>query len=156
MFRNNFSRQISLVKGVLHIDLEWFSFLADDIKYLLQTSLGTSVYIINTTTTLVETKFPKDSSFLQALQSSMFYIAVAFVAFFGLFSSTYFYKHCIKKAFVNSDKAEAPLSERQELYNMLHQHIHPGREINNEPVYLEPVSSVYYEEIDNYEEADDQ
>lgn len=77
--------------------------------------------------------------------SSIFYIVVAFVAFFGLFSSTYFYKHCVKKTSVSNGKAEDPLSDRQELYNMLHQHIVN----NNEPAYLEQIPSVHYEEIDN-------
>lgn len=94
---------------------------------------------------MVETKLSKDVSFFQAIESSFFYIVVAFVAFFGLFSLTYFYKHCIKKTSVSNGKTEDPLSDRQELYNMLHQHI----QNNNEPAYLEPISSVHYEEIDN-------
>lgn len=38
-----------------------------------------------------------DVSISSSLQKSLFYIAVAFVIFFGSFSGTYFYKHCIKK-----------------------------------------------------------
>lgn len=86
----------------------------------------------------------------------MFYIAVAFVSFFRLFSSTYFYKHCIKKTSENNDKVEVQLSDRQELYNMLCQHIHIRRENNIERAYLEPLTNVHYEEIDNYAEPDDQ
>lgn len=120
-----------------------FLFFTDTVKSLPQTSYETSVR--NTTTKLVETKLSKEVSFLQAMQSSIFYIVVTFVAFFGLFASTYFYKHCIKKTPVSNGKAEDPLFDRQEWYNMLHHHI----QNNNEPVYLEPVSSVHYEEIDN-------
>lgn len=71
-----------------------FFFFEDTVKSLPQTSHGISVR--NTTTKLVVTKFPKDLSFLQVLHSSMLYMAVAFAAFFVLFSSTYFYKHCIQ------------------------------------------------------------
>lgn len=78
-----------------------------------------------------------------------------FAAFFGLLSSTYFYKHWIKKTSENNDKVEVKLSDRQELYNMLIQHIHIGRENNIERAYLEPVTNVHYEE-NNYAEPDDQ
>lgn len=39
---------------------------------------------------------------------------------------------------------------------MLRQHIHIRRENNIERAYLEPLTNVHYEEIDNYAEPDDQ
>lgn len=128
MFWNNFSRQ--LFKGIWHIDLQSFQFLADTMKSLSQTSAGASVSIINITTKLVKRKFPKDSSFFHALQSPIFYINVAFVACFGLFLLKYFYKNCIKKPSSINGKTKYQVSNQRELYKMLHQLIHIRREIN--------------------------
>lgn len=86
-------------------------------------------------------------SISSSLQKSLFYIAVAFVIFFGLFSGTYFYEHCIKQTPLPDSKTIDRPSDQQEQYHML-VHVSPSeRENNSEPAYLDQISNVHYEEI---------
>lgn len=94
------------------------------------------------------------SSFIKTLPNSIIYsvviFVIAFVVFFGLFSGTYFYRHCIKQTFISDGKQ---IDNQQERYNILLQSRHIERENNRDPAYLEPISNVYYEEIESYAEA---
>lgn len=94
-----------------------------------------------------------DSSSVQTLPNVVVYTAItfviAFVVFFGLFSGTYFYKHCIKQTSIFDGKHT---DNQQEQYNILFQSSHIERENNRDPAYLEPVSNVY-EEIESYAET---
>lgn len=74
---------------------------------------------------------------------------IAFVVFFGLFSGTYFYKHCIKQTSVSGGKQ---IDTQQEQYNIPLHSSHIEIENNRNPVYLEPISNVY-EEIESYAET---
>lgn len=74
---------------------------------------------------------------------------IAFVVFFGLFSGTYFYKHCIKQISMSNGKQ---IDNQQERYNILLHSSHIERENNRNPAYLEPISNVY-EEIESYAET---
>lgn len=78
---------------------------------------------------------------------------IAFVVFFGLFSGTYFYRHCIKQTSITDGKELDKLSNQQGQYNVLLQSSHIEREINSDPAYLEPISNEYYEEIESYAET---
>lgn len=123
-----------------------FCFVLDDSVYLTQ-----SFFVTSRTRDIISEKrgstSSDDVSISSSLQKSLFYIAVAFVIFFGLFSGTYFYKHCIKQAPLPDSKTIARPSDQQEPYNML-VHASPSeRENNSEPAYLEPISNVHYEEI---------
>lgn len=97
------------------------------------------------------------SSSIKTLPNSIIYSAItfviAFVVFFGLFSGTYFYKHCIKQTFISDGKQSEKLTNEQERYKILLQSSHIERENNSDSAYLEPISNVYYEEIENYAET---
>lgn len=94
-----------------------------------------------------------DSSSVQTVPNVLVYTAItfviAFVVFFGLFSGTYFYKHCIKQTYIFDGKHT---DNQQEQYNILFQSSQIERENNRDPAYLEPVSNVY-EEIESYAET---
>lgn len=118
----------------------------DDSVYFTQSFFVTS-RIRDITSEKRDSSSSDDVSISSSLQKSLFYIAVAFVIFYGLFSGTYFYKHCIKKTPLPDSKTIARPSNQQEQYNML-VHASPSeRENNSEPAYLEPISIVHYEEI---------
>lgn len=121
-------------------------FVLDDSAYLTQSFFVTS-RIRDITSEERDSSSSDDVSISSSLQKSLFYIAVAFVIFFGLFSSTYFYKHCIKQTPLPDSKTIDRPSDQQEQYNML-VHASPSeRENDSEPAYLEPISDVHYEEI---------
>lgn len=94
-----------------------------------------------------------DSSSVTPFPDVVVYTAVTFVivfvVFFGLFSGTYFYKHCLKQTSVSDEKQ---IDNQQERYNILLQSSHTERENNRDPAYLEPISNGY-EEIENYAET---
>lgn len=123
-----------------------FCFVLDDSVYLTQSFFVTS-RIRDITSEKRDSSSSDDVSISSSLQKSLFYIAVAFVIFFGLFSGTYFYKHCIKQTPLPDRKTIDRPSDQQEQYNML-VHASPSeRENNSEPEYLESISDVHYEEI---------
>lgn len=123
-----------------------FCFVLDDSVYLTQSFFVTS-RIRDITSEKRDSSSSDDVSISSSLQKSLFYIAVAFVIFFGLFSGTYFYKHCIKQTSLPDSKTIDRPSDQQEQYNML-VHASPSeRENNSEPDYLESISDVHYEEI---------
>lgn len=78
---------------------------------------------------------------------------IAFVVFFGLFSGTYFYRHCIKQTSISDGKELDKLSNQQEQYNVLLQSSHIERENNSDSAYIEPISNDCYEEIKIYAET---
>lgn len=78
---------------------------------------------------------------------------IAFVVFFGLFSGTYFYRHCIKQTSIPDGKELDKLSNQQEQYNVLLQSSHIERENNSDSAYIEPISNDCYEEIEIYAET---
>lgn len=78
---------------------------------------------------------------------------IAFVVFFGLFSGTYFYRHCIKQTSISDGKELDKLSNQQEQYNVLLQSSHIERENNSDSAYIEPISNDCYEEIEIYAET---
>lgn len=121
-------------------------FVVDDSKFLTQSFFVTS-RIRDITSEKRDSSSSNDVSISASSQKSLFYIAVAFVIFFGLFSGTYFYKHCIKQTPLPDSKTIDRPSDQQEQYNML---VHASLNDNNEPAYLEPISNVHYEEIENY------
>lgn len=123
-----------------------FLFFIDNSRSLTQSFIVTS-RIIDITSEKRDSSSSDDVSISSSLQISLFYIAIAFVIFCGLFSGTYFYKHCIKQTPLPDSKTIARPSDQQEQYNML-VHASPSeRENNSEPAYLEPISNVHYEEI---------
>lgn len=125
--------------------LTQFLFVLDDSISLTQSFFVTSR--IRDITSEKRDFSSSDDSFSSSSQRSLFYIAVAFVIFFGLFSGTYFYKHCIKQTPLPDSKTIDRPSDQQEQYNML-VHASPSeRENNSEPAYLEPISDVHYDEI---------
>lgn len=71
-------------------------FVVDDSKFLTQSFFVTS-RIRDITSEEGGSSSSGDVSFSTSSQKSLLYIAFTFVIFFGLFSGTYFYKHCIKK-----------------------------------------------------------
>lgn len=97
------------------------------------------------------------SSLIKTLPNSIIYsviiCVIAFVVFFGLFSGTYFYRHCIKQSSVYDGKQPEKLSNQQEEYNILLQSSHIERENNSDTAYIEPISNVYYEEIETNPET---
>lgn len=121
-------------------------FVVDDSKFLTQSFFVTS-RIRDITSEKRDSSSSNDVSISASSQKSLFYIAVAFVIFFGLFSGTYFYKHCIKQTPLPDSKTIDRPSDQQEQYNML---VHAIPNDNSEPAYLEPISNVHYEEIENY------
>lgn len=121
-------------------------FVVDDSKFLTQSFFVTS-RIRDITSEKRDSSSSNDVSISASSQKSLFYIAVAFVIFFGLFSGTYFYKHCIKQTPLPDSKTIDRPSDQQEQYNML---VHASPNDNSEPAYLEPISNVHYEEIENY------
>lgn len=121
-------------------------FVVDDSKFLTQSFFVTS-RIRDITSEKRDSSSSNDVSISASSQKSLFYIAVAFVIFFGLFSGTYFYKHCIKQTPLPDSKTIDRPSDQQEQYNML---VHASPIDNNESAYLEPISNVHYEEIENY------
>lgn len=131
-----------------------FLFLPDDSKSLAQSFFVTSK-IRDITSEEGGLTSSDDVSISTSSQKSMFYIAVAFVILFGLFSGTYFYKHCIKKTSLPDSKTIDRPFDQQEQYNMLADASPNERENNSEPAYLEPVSNEHYEEIENYAEPFD-
>lgn len=121
-------------------------FVVDDSKFLTQSFFVTS-RIRDITSEKRGSSSSNDVSISASSQKSLFYIAVAFVILFGLFSGTYFYKHCIKQTPLPDSKTIDRPSDQQEQYNML---VHAIPNDNSEPAYLEPISNVHYEEIENY------
>lgn len=99
----------------------------------------------------------KDSSFVKTLPNFVVYTSItfviAFVVFFGLFSGTYFYRHCIKQTSISDGKELDKLSNQQEQYNVLLQSSHIERENNSDSAYIEPISNDCYEEIEIYAET---
>lgn len=99
------------------------------------------------------------SSLLKTLPNAIIYsvviFVIAFVIFVGLFSGTYFYKHCIKQPSISDGKQlDTICNHQQEMYNILQQSSNVERQNNGNSVYLEPISSVLYEEIELYTETD--
>lgn len=96
--------------------------------------------------------------FYQNITNSILYSAVifvvAFVVFFGLFSGTYFYKHCIKQTSISDGKQLDSICNQQERYKILLQSSNIERQNNSNSVHLEPISSVFYEEIERYADTD--
>lgn len=97
-------------------------------------------------------------SFFKTLPNAIIYsvviFVIAFVVFFGLFSGTYFYKHCINQHSTSDGKHLDAICNQQERYNNLLQSSNIVRQNNGNSVYLEPISSVLYEEIERYAETD--
>lgn len=123
-----------------------FLYFIDDSRSLTQSFIVTS-RIIDITSEKRDSSSSDDVSISSSLQISLFYIAIAFVIFCGLFSGTYFYKHCIKQTPLPDSKTIARPADQQEQYNMLVHASPSDRENNSEPAYLEPISNVHYEEI---------
>lgn len=97
-------------------------------------------------------------SFFKTLPNAIIYsvviFVIAFVVFFDLFSGTYFYKHCINQHSTSDGKHLDAICNQQERYNNLLQSSNIVRQNNGNSVYLEPISSVLYEEIERYAETD--
>lgn len=98
------------------------------------------------------------SSLLKTLPNAIIYsvviFVIAFVVFVGLFSGTYFYKHCINQHSISDGKHLDAICNQQERYNNLLQSSNIERQNDGNSVYLEPISSVLYEEIERYAETD--
>lgn len=81
---------------------------------------------------------------------------MVFVGFFGLFSGTYFYKHCLKKTTsLTNYKSDYQISSQRERYNSLNQDINVDEEHTMDPDYLVPVSNAHYEDVINHVNRDD-
>lgn len=81
------------------------------------------------------------------------FCVIAFVVFFGIFSGTYFYKHCIKQTFVSDEEQIGKMPNQKERYNILLQRSNLEEENNSNSMYLVPVSNAYYEEIESNAET---
>lgn len=99
--------------------------------------------------------FTGESFFGNVLRYSLLCIAIVFVIFFGLFSGTYFYKHCLKQTFITNNRSDYQISNQQEGCNSHYHGRHLERDNTIDPYYLEPVSSAHYEEVVNYVNPDD-
>lgn len=93
--------------------------------------------------------------FGNVLRYSLLCISIVFVIFFGLFSGTYFYKHCLKQTFITNNRSDYQISNQQEGCNSHYHGRHLERDNTIDPYYLEPVSSAHYEEVVNYVNPDD-
>lgn len=116
-----------------------------------QKTFNSTPHIITTSkiTEMASSGYP---TFIKGFSNSVFYIILAFVVLFGLFVVIYFYKHCVKRTEVPHSKKEENFSSQFVEYKSLYResHQHPPIENATDPMYLEPVTNVHYDEINNF------
>lgn len=128
-----------------------FLFLPDVSKSLAQSLFVTS-RIRDITSEEGGSSSSGDVSIATSLQTSLLYIAVAFVIFTDYFLVLISINIVLKKTPLPDSKTIDRPADQQDQYNMF---VHASPIDNNEPAYLEPISNVHYEEIENYAVAFD-